>query len=254
MNRRLRFFLYPNPEPTCRCTTVTKHFTVTHSLLHLRATLCLGGIGHMKKQISFFKTDWQHTHSHGGTLRKRRRGRKRRPLSCAHPLHVVFKVHRSVLRRGSLREPKSFALMQKIVAQYARRFFVKVEQISVQSNHIHCLIRTSRRSQFHYFFRVVTGQIAQQLQQRGWLRQARVTDTPTATNAAAKVATLKKQKTQKIVLWMHRPFSRVVKGWCAYRIVRNYIQLNEKEALGKIPYRKERLRGLSMADWRELWA
>ena len=54
-------------------------------------------------------------------------------------------------------------------------------------------------------------------------------------------------------LWRHRPFSRVVRGWRAYKIVRNYIQLNEKEALGHIPYRKERLKGLSTSEWQTLW-
>ncbi len=55
-------------------------------------------------------------------------------------------------------------------------------------------------------------------------------------------------------LWKYRPFSRVVKGWKSYKIVRNYIQLNEKEVLGKIKYQKNRLRGLSTADWQILWA
>jgi len=55
-------------------------------------------------------------------------------------------------------------------------------------------------------------------------------------------------------LWRHRPFTRVVKGWRAYNIVRDYIQLNEKEALGDIPYRAERLRGLSSSDREILWS
>jgi hypothetical protein len=46
----------------------------------------------------------------------------------------------------------------------------------------------------------------------------------------------------------------VVKGWKAYQIVRNYIQLNEKEALGEIAYKKDRLRGLSMSEWNILWS
>lgn len=83
----------------------------------------------------------------------------------------------------------------------------------------------------------MAGQIAQRFEQEGYLR---VTDTPADEQGTG--------------LWKHRPFTRVVKGWKAYRIVRNYIQLNEKEALGVIPYRKTRLRGLSMKDWQLLWA
>ncbi|MEK6774395.1 MAG: hypothetical protein AABY64_10665 [Bdellovibrionota bacterium] len=58
----------------------------------------------------------------------------------------------------------------------------------------------------------------------------------------------KKQK-----LWKYRPFTRVIKGWKAYKIVRSYIQLNEREALGVIPYRKTRLKGLSSTEWELLW-
>jgi hypothetical protein len=46
----------------------------------------------------------------------------------------------------------------------------------------------------------------------------------------------------------------VVRGWKAYQTVRDYIQLNEKEATGEIRYKKNRLRGLSAGEWEILWA
>ncbi len=55
-------------------------------------------------------------------------------------------------------------------------------------------------------------------------------------------------------LWKYRPFTRVVKGYRAYKTVRDYIQLNEKEAIGEIPYRMRRLKGLSASEWEALWA
>lgn len=144
---------------------------------------------------------------------------------------------------------------------------MKVEQISVQGDHIHALVRTYRRSQFHYFFRVVAGQIAQQFEQDGKLLPLPVTHTPNEKQRAKMTDTPQNRKTKAnrsqqtgnpscrgTKLWRHRPFSRVVKGWKAYQTVRNYIQLNEKEALGQIIYRKERLRGLSMQDWEILWS
>jgi hypothetical protein len=96
-------------------------------------------------------------------------------------------------------------------------------------------IRASRRSLFHNFFRVITGQISQQFQKDGLLKK--VTDTSKKPGS----------------LWMHRPFSHLVVGRNAYRNVRNYIQLNEKEVLGQIPYKKERLRGLSHLEWKTFW-
>ncbi len=189
---------------------------------------------------------------HGGEHRKKRHGRGRRAISCKESLHVVFKINRIVLKTQSLRTHQNFKLSHEIIQKYAARFFVKIEQISIQGDHIHCLVRTCRRSFFHYFFRVVSGQIAQQFEKTDKLRFViderfrRVTDTPKDVNNTLKIK-------RKLKLWMYRPFSRVVRGYKAYKIVRNYIQLNEKEALGLIPYKKNRLRGLSLAEWQILW-
>jgi putative transposase len=210
------------------------------------------GIGHKRqlkqqskqipKQQSLFKTDWRHSQSYGGMLRRRRRGRGQRPLSTKDPLHLVLKVDRSRLRSKTLRSQKTSLLIHKVVKKYAARFRVKVEQISIQGDHCHLLIRAPRRSYYLHFFRVVAGQVAQRLQAASLLA-APVTDTPGGAKS--------RPGTQ---LWRLRPFSRVVRGFRAYQIVRAYIQLNEKEAQGTIPYQRLRLRGLSSSDWKLLWA
>lgn len=198
------------------------------------------GIGHQKsKQSSFFHSNWKHQLSYGGALRKKKLGRGQRPLSTKEPIHVVFKTERLCLRYKSLRAPQSFKLVLKIIEKYAKHFAIKIEQLSVQHDHLHLLIRTSRRRHFHYFFRVVAGQIAQSFEKEGLL--VVMTHTPQAAFKSAKR------------LWKYRPFSRVVRGWRAYKTARDYIQLNEQEVLGKIRYQKNRLRGLSSADWQILW-
>lgn len=195
------------------------------------------------EQFSFFKSTWKHQFCHGGALRKRSSGRISRPLSTRDPLHCVFKINSHQFKLRGLRHSQSFQLIHQIVAQYAKRFHVRVEQISIQKDHLHLLIRTQRRSQFHYFFRVVAGQIAQRFEQKSWI----VTDTPKRSIRGAC------QVTHGTGLWRYRPYSRVVRGYKAYLIVRDYIQLNEQEALANIPYRKQRLRGMSMRDWEILW-
>ena len=185
------------------------------------------------KQQSLFSESAIHRFSYGGTLRRKRRGRGQRPLASNEPLHVVFKVRKTKLRRQSLRGAQEFALIEKIIARYAAKFFVKIEKKSIQRDHLHLLIRTTRRSSYHYFFRVVAGQIAQRFEKEGLLR---VTGTPDGTGAGQG-------------LWLMRPFSRVVRGYRAYKIVVKYIWLNEMEVTGRIPYQKTRLRGLSSSDW-----
>ena len=197
----------------------------------------LNSVARKRKQLSLFPSLGKFQYNHGGVLRQKRRGRKQRPLSSKATVHLVFKARREVLKESSFRGRKSFSLSQQILKKYARRFFVKIEQLSIQGDHIHLLIRCSRRSQFHAFFRVSAGQIAQVLQKQNLLSVgAGVTDTP----APAR-------------LWKYRPFTCVVKSFTALKIVRDYIQLNEQEARGKIRYSKDRLKGLSSVDWQILW-
>jgi hypothetical protein len=73
--------------------------------------------------------------------------------------------------------------------------------------------------------------------------QGSVHDSPSSTQARVPLS-----------LWKYRPFTRVVRGFKAYNIVRDYIQLNEKEATGEIRYSKRRLRGLRDEDLSRLWA
>ena len=198
----------------------------------------------MGHQQSLFKTHWKHALSHGGQLRQKKLGRGQRPLSSKEPLHLVFKCHRGHLKYKSLRAPANFWVINKILQRYAKRFGVKIEQVSIQSDHVHLLLRCSRRYLYKAFFRVVAGQISQRLEKLALLR---MTDTQKrsslqgqdARGSAELSAKLKVGLTAKLTtkltaklkrrLWVYRPFTRVVRGHPNYIIVRNYIQLNEQE-------------------------
>lgn len=197
-------------------------------------------------QITFFKNRRPSKYSYGGELRKRRSGRNARPLSTKEAHHIVFKIKKENLRNKSFRHPKNFRLVQLLLNKYAKKFFVKIEQISFQHDHIHICARSSRRSHFHHFFRVFAGQIAQTM---------KVTDTPAVgpnkNFSASANCTVSNGK--KVSLWKWRPFTRIVKGYKNYCTLRNYIQLNEKEVTGVILYRKQRLKGLSPNEWKILW-
>lgn len=208
-------------------------------------------MGHKSRrsgQLSFIYTPSKHRYCHGGNLRNCRSGRGARPLSTKQSLHTVFKLNKTRLRSKSLRVGPGFGLSLAIIRTYAKRFFVKIDQLSIQNDHIHLLIRTGRRSRYHYFFRVVAGQIAQRFEQEGLLAAA-------ARLATAAGAAATDTPPRGLSLWKWRPFSRVVSGGRkAYFTVKNYIQLNEKEARGEIRYRATRLKGLSMKDWEILWS
>lgn len=180
------------------------------------------------KQLGFAKTIWRHRYSHGGELRRERAGRRMRPLSTKDPLHLVFKINIAALPKG-LRHPQTQVVVHQALRQCAKRFFVRIDQVSIQRDHIHCVVRASKRHLFQYFFQVVAGQIAQ-----------RVTGTFTQTYEGPRI-------------WKARPFSRVVKGWKAYQTACNYVRLNEQEAKGIIPYQKLRLKSLAPKQIQEMW-
>ena len=196
----------------------------------------MGHINHALKKYNL-------NHSHGGRLRQLRKGRKARPLSSRKPHHVVFKADKKAMKLN-LRSPQTFKIVRRIIDCYAKRFFIKIDQCSINFDHIHLNIRIPRRAMSHYFLRVVAGQIAQELQKQNLLRE--VTDTSAEKRGVSTKRVMK--------LWLVRPFTRVVHGWRGYVVLRNYIQLNEKEVLGLIPYQKTRLRGLAIVHWQKLWS
>ena len=193
------------------------------------------------KQQSFQRTNWDHRFCYGGELRKSRFGRGIRPLSTKDPLHAVFKIRAGSLKKG-LRNPATYTLVNKLLHKYSKKYFVKIEQFSVNADHLHLLIRCSKRSLYHHFFRVLAGQIAQQLIQTA--------QHPTET--AQHLTDTRNKKKVGPGIWKARPWSRVIKGYKAFVTVRNYVLLNKKEAEGRISYRKERTRGLSDELLREL--
>ena len=180
------------------------------------------------QQMSLIKNKWKFRYSHGGGLRSFRLGRKCRPLSTKASVHLTLKLNKKALPRG-LRHPKSQDLIRRVLKQYSKRFFVKIEMLSINHDHLHIRMRLSKRSLGIYFLRVVPGQFAQ-----------RVTDTPNGSRKGLPP------------LWVGRPHTRVLVGFAGHEIVRNYIRLNQLEAEGKIQYRKNRLRGLTPGQIQKL--
>ena len=235
-------------------------------------------------QLFLDKPHWRFRYNHGGVLRQKRRGRKARPLTTKDPIHLVFKANRKNLKRG-FRSPLGFIITTRIIKKYSKRFFVKIEQAAICQDHIHLIIRLSRRSLGQHFLRVVSGQIAQEFQNQGML----VTDTPsysspsstspnsTFPNSSSPSTSVGARKPTKSLLkfsneerkaststpdrathspklWKYRPFTRVVKSFKAFKTLRSYVRLNHLESIKKISYRKAKLRGLLPHEYGLLWS
>lgn len=127
-----------------------------------------------------------------------------RPLSAKRPLHVVMKVDPSVTALSSL---KNRGLCQREIGKWADRFGISILSRSVNSNHIHLIIRGKTRTDTQNFLRVVPRQIAQKLQGKG-------------------------------KFWLGILFSRVLQWGRDYRNAMAYVEKNTLEMAGPIVYKR----------------
>ena len=124
----------------------------------------------------------------------------RRPLDSKLPIHLTLRADKSVLRL-----PKNFGVVEDNVYRIARKHGLRVYRFANVGNHLHLAIKISRIWRWSAFIRDLTGTLAL------------------------------KCKTG----WKFRPHTRIVRGWKkAYRIVTDYIDLNNAEADGHIDRRQ----------------
>lgn len=187
------------------------------------------------RQLQFQKTKWEHRFSYGGTLRKKRRGRAERPLSTKEPIHLVLKANSEKIR-GGFRSPRRFRLITRLSQKYSARFQIEIEQMSIQGDHIHMLVRISCRSRLHHFLRVFAGQTAQEFGIKGLLSEPVVATagvvsapraqinvagaTPTRCRAAAKNKNVTDTPCSARKLWKHRPGKTEGSQWILARAQR----------------------------------
>ena len=147
---------------------------------------------------------------HGGehSLGKRK---ERRPFSSRQTLHLVL---RSSQAQGdlSLRLPRHRAFIRQLISRLACRYRVRIYESSIQTNHIHLLVRTKTRAGFQNFLRTLAGHIAQRI------------------TKAVRGKPFGK-------FWDLLTFSRLVPFGRAYDRAKAYVLMNEGEARGLIAYR-----------------
>jgi REP element-mobilizing transposase RayT len=161
----------------------------------------------MRGQMSLFKVPRQH----GGSLAKGKR-KEARPLSVSHPLHVIFRAASQMSGQYSFTRNENRMLIEKEVSKWAERFKIKIYEKSINSTHIHLLIRGGSRDGIRNFFRVMAGQIALRLMRLyGVLPRG---------------------------LWESLCFSRILEWGRDFLGTMRYVLQNSLEAAGLIPYMK----------------
>lgn len=157
----------------------------------------------------------------GGSCLKNSHAKTSRPLTSKFAIHVVLRAQES-----RLRNLKTFAKVNAIVRETARKHGVRLYEYANAGNHLHLLLRLRDVPSWKPFIRELSGRIAQAVRlQMG----------------AARGKASAQQK-----FWQQRPFTRVVRGWKkAYKIAKDYVVLNQMEAEGLVP-RQAR-------DFKKMW-
>ncbi len=167
-----------------------------------------------QKQLDFFSKHsvFAERKEFGGSMLKSH-PKCKRPHSKNNFMHIVLKSqYRPQI--ASLRDARYLTRIQETLIEKAKFFHVSLEQFSINTTHIHLLIRAKSRVQYIAFLKTITALIHRII-------------------GEAKKGSPSLYKN----LWEARPFSRIV-SWGREKIrVALYIEQNFLEAIGFIPYK-----------------
>ena len=133
--------------------------------------------------------------------------KSKRPMSSKLPVHLAMRTDG---RKFSMRKPRAFGLVNKIVYRTAEKYGVRIYEFGNVGNHLHLLIKLPHIREWAGFIRELSGRIAQEMQE------------------------LKGPKKGE-KFWIFKPFTRVVASWRkAFQDCRDYVILNHLEGEGHI--------------------
>jgi hypothetical protein len=157
----------------------------------------------------------------GGALLKNSNAKVARPLDSKFAIHLTL---RSSI--GGMRRPKIFGRVNELVERTNHKYCVIMYRFANVGNHLHLLIKISRRRLWAPYIRELAGRIAQEVQ---------------GLKGLAKGAGF----------WEYRPFTRIVRGWRkAFQTAKDYVELNRLEAEGFISRQETK----TLKDLRAIWA
>lgn len=169
------------------------------------------------QQLKFSDPRMKRMLSYGGTLRKKAKNRGARPISTKNPMHLCLKSSQAV-GQWSFHQPRNWQLIQELVRHHCRKNGIKLIEFANAGNHLHLLIKAGNRQTYLRFIKALCGAIALKI---------------TGSN---KFQALAKG------FWDYRPFTRVIESLRGFLTAKDYLLLNQLEAVGIISYQPYRLK------------
>jgi REP element-mobilizing transposase RayT len=165
-----------------------------------------------KKQIVF-----------GGSLLKNSHAKVARPLSSKQALHVVL---RSDIAQGPTSLLKHERVIKNTLQKMGQKHGVKLYRVANAGNHLHLLVRFTKRRGLQNFLRGSTGLIARKVlgRERGLGRNTSALQRKNKNSPSTRDRNFK--------FWSQRPFTRIVSWGRDFDGALSYLKLNSLEALG----------------------
>lgn len=186
------------------------------------------------KQLTFFNSKTISTKKFfGGALLDGKR-KSLRPLSSKEAIHFVLRSEFAV-GRDSFLARRHQPQVNWILNNFAKKFGVRIYQKSINSNHIHLLVRITSRKLYRAFIKAVAGKIASQIMGgRSFSEYFQEKISSPIANSERGDGSASAGK--DLGFWQFRPFSRVVNWGNDYKGCLNYLKQNTLEAIGFVKY------------------
>lgn len=149
---------------------------------------------------------------HGGETRIGKR-KEARPIATKKRMHLTLRSSRATGKLSLFTRRKE---IQSILLAFGKRFDVRVFEQSNNGNHLHLVVQARTRGGFKRFLMAISGRIAQLM-----------------TRARKSTPLLGR-------FWDHLPFTRILEWGNDLRNALKYVEMNQLEAAGVIPYRPRR--------------
>lgn len=172
----------------------------------------------MSKQLNFISLIDSETNAKSRERKTTRRSKivykgnpgsrkKIRPFHRKQALHVTMKSSQAKGKWSFLKHDNYFSVLE-LIESLKQRFSITIEKQSINSNHLHLLLRAKTKDDLSGFLKALSGLIVR------------------------KVTGSQKGNSLKAKFWDQRPFSRIVSFGRDFRNVVKYIGMNMNESIG----------------------
>lgn len=198
-----------------------------------------------QNQFSLFKPQVKF---HGGALLYKKR-KSMRPLSSKDSIHFVLRSQWA-MGADSFLVTRNRKAIERTINRFSKKFGVRIYQQSINSNHIHILLRITNRILYRAFIKAISGKIAShvmgnqsfklfskvslKLKTEARLNQTAKLDRKTESDPKTGDGSAATQLSQ--AFWQFRPFSRIVNWGKDFKTCVKYLKQNVLEALGFATY------------------